>query len=67
MHIGGYLKIPRSQKGHVTITIGASAIEALIGAVWIDSDCNYSKVHHAVHTLSIGVKLLESSSHDFGE
>lgn len=67
LHLETYIKTPKCQKGRITTTIGASTIEALIGAIWVDSGRDLSKVHHAVHTLTIGASLLKNAKHDFGD
>ena len=45
---------------------GASTVEALVGAVWLDSDRNIVKVHHVVHNMKIGSSLARDRSHDYG-
>lgn len=46
-------------------TIGASTIEALVGAVWLDSGRDFVTVHHVIHNLHIGSGLTQSSTHQF--
>lgn len=48
-----FIKLPCINK-HVAKTTGASTIEALIGAVWLDSGRDFAEVHRVVHNLRIG-------------
>ena len=43
-----YLKANPSQKGEEPKTALASTVEAILGAVWVDSNRNFGAVHHAV-------------------
>ncbi|SPJ79168.1 uncharacterized protein FTOL_07559 [Fusarium torulosum] len=58
-----FIKTAPAQQGQVYRVTGASTIEALIGAVWIDSQHDYKRVHHAVHNLNIGQDLLRWEDH----
>ncbi|KAM4055262.1 ribonuclease III domain-containing protein [Hirsutella rhossiliensis] len=56
-----FIKTSSAQKGHVPRTTGASTMEALVGAVWIDSRRNFSRVHHVIHNLRIGVRFMHDN------
>jgi ribonuclease-3 len=43
-----YLKENPSQRGEEPKTALASTVEAILGAVWVDSERNFEAVHHAV-------------------
>jgi ribonuclease-3 len=62
-----FIKTAPAQQGQVYRVTGASTIEALIGAVWIDSQHDYKRVHHVVHNLNIGTDLLRWEDHTFDE
>ena len=36
---------------------GASTVEALVGALWVDSNHDIEKVHRVVHKMKIGEDL----------
>ncbi|KAF4499426.1 ribonuclease iii [Fusarium agapanthi] len=54
-----------AQQGIVSRVTGATAVEALLGAVWYDSQKNYKDVHKVLHQLCIDNELLESKTHTF--
>jgi ribonuclease-3 len=62
-----FIKTAPAQQGQVYRVTGASTIEALIGAVWVDSQHDYKRVHHAVHNLNIGSDLLQWEDHAFDD
>ncbi|KAH7184507.1 ribonuclease III domain-containing protein [Fusarium oxysporum] len=62
-----FIKTAPAQQGQVYRVTGASTIEALIGAVWVDSQHDYKRVHHAVHNLNIGSDLLQWGDHTFDD
>lgn len=62
-----FVKTAPAQQGQVYRVTGASTIEALIGAVWVDSQHDYKRVHHVVHNLDIGSELLQWEGHTFDD
>ncbi|KAL9471553.1 hypothetical protein ACSS6W_009494 [Trichoderma asperelloides] len=50
-----FVHLPGSLKGTVARTAGASTTEAIVAAVWIDSDHDFDTVHRVIHNLHIGV------------
>jgi ribonuclease-3 len=62
-----FIKTAPAQQGQVYRVTGASTVEALIGAVWVDSQHDYKRVHHAVHNLDIGSDLLQWEDHTFDD
>jgi ribonuclease III len=56
-----FIQLPHSLKS-VTKTTGASTLEALVGAVWLDSGRDFGQVHRVVHDLHIGAKQACSDS-----
>jgi dsRNA-specific ribonuclease len=52
-----------TQSRNVTRITAASTVEALLGAVWIDSDRDYDSVHRAIHNLDIGTEFKHNASH----
>jgi dsRNA-specific ribonuclease len=52
-----------AQQGIVSRITGATAVEALVAAVWYDSTKNYKDVHQLLHRLSIDSELLKSKTH----
>ncbi|KAK2684576.1 hypothetical protein QWA68_016807 [Fusarium oxysporum] len=62
-----FIKTAPAQQGQVYRVTGASTIEAQIGAVWVDSQHDYKRVHHVVHNLNIGSDLLRWEDHTFDD
>lgn len=50
-----FVRLPGSLKGTVARTTGASTTEAIVAAVWIDSNRDFDTVHRVIHNLHIGV------------
>ncbi|KAG7403843.1 hypothetical protein Forpe1208_v016300 [Fusarium oxysporum f. sp. rapae] len=67
LRLSRFTKTAPAQQGQVYRVTGASTIEALIGAVWVDSQHDYKRVHHAVHNLNIGPDLLRWEDHTFDD
>ncbi|KAH7117487.1 ribonuclease III domain-containing protein [Dactylonectria macrodidyma] len=65
-HLTPYIQTSPAQKGTVTVTTGATTVEALVGAVWLDSCQDYACVHRVVHNLGIGHELLKDDEHSYG-
>jgi ribonuclease-3 len=63
--IGGCIRTSPCQKGQVSRVTGASTVEALIGAVWIDSERDLAQVHHAMHNLTIASRLTANPRHTY--
>lgn len=61
----GFITPSPCQKGRVSRVTGASTVEALVGAVWVDSQRDLAQVHRVIHNLNIGDKLLEDSNHHY--
>ncbi|OAL49006.1 ribonuclease III [Pyrenochaeta sp. DS3sAY3a] len=51
-HLQNWLTENPSQAGQAQKTTLASTVEAIIGAVWIDSDRNFPKVQEVIHQLN---------------
>ncbi|KAL7931258.1 ribonuclease III domain-containing protein [Trichoderma chlorosporum] len=58
-----FVKLAPAQKGVMSQGTGASTAEALIGAVWIDSDRDISTVHRVIHKLDIASEFLHGGNH----
>lgn len=54
-----FVRLPGSLKA-VGRTTGASTTEAIVAAVWLDSDRDFDTVHRVVHNLHIGVGCTQS-------
>ncbi|UKZ57864.1 hypothetical protein TrVGV298_011725 [Trichoderma virens] len=52
-----YVKLPPCQNGTISQGICASTAEALIGAVWIDSERDSTTVHRVIHNLGIATEF----------
>lgn len=50
-----FVRLPGSLKGTVARTTGASTTEAIVAAVWIDSNRDFDTVQRVIHKLHIGV------------
>ncbi|PKK49023.1 hypothetical protein CI102_6431 [Trichoderma harzianum] len=61
--IGQFVKLHPGQKGVITTGTGASTAEALVGAVWIDSDRDFTTVHRVIHNLDIASEFLHNGNH----
>lgn len=57
-----FVCLPGSLKGTVARTTGASTTEAIVAAVWIDSNRDFDTVHRVIHNLHIGLEA-QSSNH----
>lgn len=56
-----------AQKGIMSRGTGASTTEALVGAVWIDSDRDFPTVHRVIHNLDIATEFLHNVNHLAGK
>jgi ribonuclease-3 len=56
-----FIQLPHPLKS-VSKTTGASTLEALVGAVWLDSGRDFAQIHRVVHDLHIGAKQACSDS-----
>ncbi|KID86976.1 Ribonuclease III [Metarhizium guizhouense ARSEF 977] len=64
--LASFIKTPTKKNSNVPCTTGASTMEALVGAVWLDSGRDLRVVHHVIHNLKIGQSLLEGNKHNYG-
>ncbi|KJK75830.1 hypothetical protein H634G_09194 [Metarhizium anisopliae BRIP 53293] len=62
-----FIKTPFKNKGNVPRTTGASTMEALVGAVWLDSGRDLRVVHHVIHNLKIGRSFIAGNMHNYGD
>lgn len=56
-----FVRLPGSLKGTVARTTGASTTEAIVAAVWIDSNRDFDTVQRVIHNLHIGVEAQSSN------
>ncbi|UKZ83559.1 hypothetical protein TrVFT333_011368 [Trichoderma virens FT-333] len=62
-----FVKLSPAQKGVMSQGTGASTAEALIGAVWIDSERDFTAVHRVIHNLDIASEFLHNGNHLYGK
>lgn len=56
-----FVRLPGSLKGTVARTTGASTTEAIVAAVWIDSNRDFDTVQRVIHKLHIDVGAQSSN------
>ncbi|KAL7913656.1 ribonuclease III domain-containing protein [Trichoderma velutinum] len=65
--IGRFVKLHPGQKGVISPGTSASTAEALVGAVWIDSDRDFTTVHRVIHNLDIASEFGQNGNHLCGK
>lgn len=52
-NLGGFIEKHPAQKGHITESVRASTVEAILGAVWVDSDMDMRAVDRVRKNLGV--------------
>ncbi|CAI6023409.1 unnamed protein product [Clonostachys chloroleuca] len=52
-HLAPFIQTCPAQKGHVSPITGATTVEAVVGAVWLDCDRNYAHVMRSSVVLAL--------------
>ncbi|KAM0255222.1 hypothetical protein ACHAQJ_005986, partial [Trichoderma viride] len=58
-----FVRLSPAQKGIMSPGTGASTTEALVGAVWIDSNRDFTTAHRVIHNLDIGTEFSQNVDH----